>query len=93
VLTVYKDDNKFRMYQVTQTRATQMGGIIAKESFAEGIAFNGDGIPTDTDGNDRCIIPHLAETEDDKQYQPQYETFTRFPVFNSRTRVGACDLL
>ena len=76
VITMYEEDKKFRMYQVTKTRAIQMGGIIATECFAEGTEFNGVGIPTDTNENGRCIISKRVGQEECKQDTP--ESFTEY---------------
>jgi hypothetical protein len=76
VLTVYEEDHKFRMYQVTSTRAIHMGGIIAEESIAEGPTFNGDGMPSDTEGH-RCLIPTMVGSKAEEQ-QPVADSFEEY---------------
>ena len=76
VLTMYEEDGKFRMYEVTKTSATNMEGRINNESFAEGTEFNGDGIPTATNGQDRCLIPRLVVTKEEES--STHESFEEY---------------
>jgi hypothetical protein len=101
VLTVYEEDNMFRMYQVTQTTATQMGGKIHQEHFAEGTEFNGEGVPTDTNGQDRCMIPkmvkekeiHTAETTSFEEYMSTIPDWEKELIGDNKAEEGGLEAL
>jgi hypothetical protein len=98
---VYEEDNMFRMYQVTQTTATQMGGKIHQEHFAEGTEFNGEGVPTDTNGQDRCMIPkmvkekeiHTAETTSFKEYMSTIPDWEKELIGDNEEEEGGLEAL
>ena len=62
VLTIFEDDQMFRMYEVTARNTSHMGGTIASTHFAEGPDFNEDGLPSDYSEDGRCLISEWAPT-------------------------------
>jgi hypothetical protein len=76
VVTIFEEDRKFRMYEVTLRDSSQMGGQIEATHFAEGDTFNEDGIPTQVDETGRCLTPQWVPTQEEAE--TDYYTFEEY---------------